>query len=143
MKTNSDELKLIRAALADQNWESCQARLRNHGLTTLRAAKRSRARLNVIGQLSALAIVLALLWSLGQHTRNLSSSGARPLAELQPQSTLFASSRVSVSYITEEQMLAIFPKGSCILAEVNGQKELVFFDPGKARQGFEARRSSN
>lgn len=31
-------------------------------------------------------------------------------------------------YISEEELLAMFPQGSCTIAEVNGQKELIFFD---------------
>jgi len=31
-------------------------------------------------------------------------------------------------HISEEQMLALFPKGSCIIAEIDGQKQLIFFD---------------
>jgi hypothetical protein len=31
-------------------------------------------------------------------------------------------------YITEEQMLALFPKGSCTIAEIDGQTQLIFFD---------------
>jgi hypothetical protein len=38
--------------------------------------------------------------------------------------------------ITEEQMLAIFPAGSCLLAEINGEKQLVFLDPKVASEGF-------
>jgi hypothetical protein len=33
-------------------------------------------------------------------------------------------------------MLAMFPAGSCVVAEINGQKELVFFDAKKAEEGF-------
>jgi len=43
-------------------------------------------------------------------------------------------------FISEEEMLALFPPGSCVVAEVNGQKELVFFDAIKAREGFMATR---
>jgi hypothetical protein len=31
-------------------------------------------------------------------------------------------------HITEAQMLALFPKGSCIIAEIDGQTQLIFFD---------------
>jgi hypothetical protein len=39
--------------------------------------------------------------------------------------------------ISEEEMLALFPAGSCVIAEVNGQKRLIFFDAGQAERGFE------
>jgi hypothetical protein len=31
--------------------------------------------------------------------------------------------------LTDAELVAAFPKGSCFIAEVDGKKELVFFDP--------------
>ena len=39
-------------------------------------------------------------------------------------------------FITDDQLLLLFPKGSCVLAEVNGQKELVFLDANVKREYF-------
>jgi hypothetical protein len=39
-------------------------------------------------------------------------------------------------FISENEMLAMFPPGSCVVAEVNGRKELVFFNAEAARKGF-------
>ena len=41
------------------------------------------------------------------------------------------------AYISEEQMLAMFPKGSCVLAEINGEKQLVVFQGKEAVAGTE------
>ena len=38
--------------------------------------------------------------------------------------------------LTDEQLVALFPAGSCFIAEVNGQKKLVFVDPEVQRQFF-------
>ena len=38
--------------------------------------------------------------------------------------------------ISDQEVLAMFPKGSCAIAEVDGRKQLVFFDQKQADQGF-------
>src|SRR5439155_17575301 len=72
--------------------------------------------------------------------------GPRPRVEqarvLQPQKaeTLIKSFRqtpeagrgdspVRIETISDEQLVATFPPGSCFLAEINGEKVLVFTDP--------------
>ncbi len=35
----------------------------------------------------------------------------------------------TASPFSDEELLALFPRGSCILAEIDGRKELVFLDP--------------
>ena len=37
-------------------------------------------------------------------------------------------------YLTDGELLALFPNGSCFLAEVDGKKELIFLDPEVERQ---------
>ena len=32
-------------------------------------------------------------------------------------------------FLTDQELVAAFPKGSCFIAEVDGKKELVFLDP--------------
>jgi hypothetical protein len=34
-----------------------------------------------------------------------------------------------VEILSDDELLALFPRGSCYLAEVNGQKRLIFRDP--------------
>ena len=31
--------------------------------------------------------------------------------------------------LSDKELVSLFPKGSCVIAEINGRKELVFFDP--------------
>src|SRR5437870_3422680 len=123
MKSNSDELKLLDAALADETWHSCHERLRSEGLTTLRAAKRSRSIRILSAQISTfLLLFLAVWWNLSPRTvfssRNEARAGdasrsiSRP-SEAQQSVNPLPSSRDPTAYITEEQMLALFPKGSC------------------------------
>jgi hypothetical protein len=37
--------------------------------------------------------------------------------------------------ITEAQMLAMFPKGSCAIAEIDGKRQVVFLDPAIETEG--------
>src|SRR4051794_8845160 len=103
MKNNSDELKLVNAALRDESWESCQARLRTQGLASLRASKRSRTRLIWSGRVFALMIIFAAAWwNLSPRSRFSSSNEARGVFQSQLQN-----SPENATYITEEQMLAM------------------------------------
>ena len=37
-------------------------------------------------------------------------------------------------FLTDEELLASFPKGSCFLAEIDGQEQLVFLDANAERE---------
>ena len=56
MKNTFEHVKLLDAALVDESWESCSARLRNEGLASLRARRRIRARCLNGGQIAALLV---------------------------------------------------------------------------------------
>ena len=54
---------------------------------------------------------------------------------VKPESGAAAAPDKGPQYISEEELLAMFPKGSCTIAEVNGQKELIFFDQKVEKEG--------
>jgi hypothetical protein len=146
MKKSFDELKLVDAALADEGWESCHDEIASAGLAALRGKKRSRHRLLLGVQVLGLLTAFAAAWwclnglrigpgsqrvQMGDDVLNLTRTG------LQADALRAADgSRARAAYITEEQMLAMFPKGSCVVAEVNGEKQLVFLDEGSAGERF-------
>jgi hypothetical protein len=139
MKNNCEDLKLLNAALADETWESFQARLRTQTTATLRSSKRRRALFTFSAQLAALLAVIAAAWfNLGPRAHVASRNQAQAILQSHSQASAPPSSRNPDSYITQEEMIAMFPKDTCVLAEVNGQTELVFFDSTKARDGFDA-----
>jgi len=41
--------------------------------------------------------------------------------------------------LSREELVALFPKGSCVIAEINGRTELVFFDKEIETKGFTVR----
>jgi hypothetical protein len=57
-----------------------------------------------------------------------SPTGATTLEKPEP-----AKESEHLQFLTDEEVLASFPKGSCILAEIDGQKELVFLDANLGR----------
>src|SRR5580765_8459721 len=128
---NEGQGKLIHRALADENWTAFDAQLRNRALQTFAGAKRRRHFAFLTAQAAAILVVAgALARVLPHHSRPMPASQSALAADVE---------RVDSSLpntITEEQMLAMFPRGSCLVAEINGQRQLVFLDPQAAREGF-------
>ena len=138
MKTNPDDLKLLNAALYDESWHSFQSGLRTQSTAALRSTRRRRLALSYTVQLAALVIVIAAAWStLGSRSRGLSSPQTQPQLQANSPTPSAPTSAATSSYITQDQMLSLFPKDSCVLAEINGQPQLVFFNPAHARDGFD------
>jgi hypothetical protein len=150
---------LIQRALADENWNAFDTQLRANARQTFSAVKRRRRIAFVGAQAAALIVAGIAAWSLLQprNTDELGSRGHQPAqnsAFKNPRAVMPAATgensasqfarladpeEPSVSppkIITEEQMLAMFPAGSCLLAEINGEKQLVFLDPTVASEGF-------
>jgi|1185.fasta_scaffold142798_2 hypothetical protein len=144
MKNTFEHVKLLDAALVDESWESCSARLRNEGLASLRARRRIRARCVNGGQIAALLVFVAGVWFSfhaapitdrnraselrGQEAANPASIRDERVEVAATQAGGRETSRDKETYITEEQMLAMFPQGSCVVAEINGEKQLVVFE---------------
>ena len=122
MNSNSGkDAALVDAVLRDEDWQATQAALKLEVLEAFHARQRLR-RFVRWGSLTALMVLgtAALPW--------LHRSPAPPLqgvAVYQPP----PKANDQPGFLTDEQLLAAFPKGSCFIAEVDGRKELVFLDP--------------
>ena len=121
---------LIDRALADESWSVFDLGLRNHALHSFKTAKRRRRARRLAIQICCplMVVTAAALLSFRQHPsfrREVVSNPPKPAAPVTLRSV-----------ITEQQLLEMFPPGSCLLAEVNGQKQLVFLDPELASKGF-------
>ncbi len=129
MRTNSESEKndaLLDAVLQDENWQSADATFKAQVLGTFRARQRVRRLTRWAGSVAALAAVTAgVAYWLSQPApapRQLAAAPpAAPKQSDQPRE------------LTDEQLVAAFPKGSCFIAEVDGKKQLVFFDPEMER----------
>jgi hypothetical protein len=120
---------LLNVVLADDDWHALNCSLKREALAAIGAARRRRCLLLCIGQAACAAVLLVGAgWWLFPAT-----PGNAPVPETSGRSV---SARTEEPFISEEEMLAMFPPGSCVVAEVNGQKTLVFFDAKKAEEGF-------
>jgi hypothetical protein len=86
-------------------------------------------RASACGGLAALAVVAACAahWLAGPAAPPPRLLAVRPPGPppAQPEKSI---------YLTDGELLALFPEGSCFLAEVDGKKKLVFFDPEVERE---------
>jgi hypothetical protein len=127
LKSNSDQ-PLLDSVLADESWQALKVTLKNEALAVL-AARKSRRRWIVKGtNIAAIAFGLAIvvwLWPARQRQVAVASAPSPSAAG------------AHAEFISEQEMLALFPPGSCVLAEVDGEKQLVFFDRQKAELGFD------
>jgi hypothetical protein len=120
------ERALLDAVLRDEEWEAANTPLRAGTLAAFRRRQRQRRLTRVFAGLLVLtaAIGAACHWrgrGVATPSQVASSRTVAPKTPSQPR------------YLSDAELLALFPKGSCVLAEVDGRKELVFLD-AKAEQ---------
>jgi hypothetical protein len=139
MKKDCDQSKLLDALLADETWDTCSGRLQHTAIAALRATKKSRVRRAVIIQtMAVLAVLSTIALVLSRPERGWPSRSSNEFARntdkpfvgagLPAPTPATAQMPSSATYITEDQMLAMFPEGSCVLAEIDGQRQLVVLD---------------
>jgi hypothetical protein len=127
VRESNDVDELLKAVLADDDWHALNCSLKRTALAAF-GAERRRRRLR-LGQAACAAVLL--VWA-GWWWRPPAPGHATIARRSGPPASPAAAER----FISEEQMLAMFPAGSCVVAEVDGQKELLFFDAKKAEEGF-------
>jgi len=104
------------------------------------ATNRKRRFRHWLGQAACTAALFAaVVWWLGVFPQPVISPErprqTKTAAATQKTETLRASV-TAAHFISEQEMLALFPAGSCVVAEINGQKEFVILDPQIAEEGF-------
>jgi hypothetical protein len=129
MKTNPEsgpEDPLLDALLRDEEWQASSTVIKRHALEAFRARRRAHrlARWGLGAAASTAAIAGATYWF--GHTAD-----SRPTTVSYPAPP---STESVPRYMTDEELLASFPKGSCFLAEVDGKQELIFVDPNLERK---------
>jgi len=129
MRTDPDpetEDVLLNAILCDDTWQAVSTAFKAEALRTYRIQQRVRRLTRWAGGVAAVAAVVAGVahWS-----------GWPPKAtrQITVAPTQIARSPDKVRRLTDAELVAAFPKGSCFVAEVDGHKELIFFDPKVAR----------
>ena len=134
MKTNSDSERddaVLEAMLRDEDWKAASATFKAEALGTFRARQRLRWLTRWAGGAAAVVAVIAgaMHWF------------GRP--EPAPRHSTLMQAEVPQApdnprFLTDEELVAAFPRGSCFIAEVDGKKELVFFDR-KVERAYVAR----
>ena len=119
------EEALLEALLGDEEWQAVNTAIKDRALGTFRARQRvrrlARSSLSVAACAAALAGVVFWFASTAGLRQSAANHSEAPRRLSGPR------------YLTDEELLASFPKGSCFLAEVDGKKELIFPDPNVER----------
>jgi hypothetical protein len=119
---------LLDAVLADQSWEETNNACKAAALGTFRARQRTR---RTIRWAACAAVLLAVIGGALYWHGHYSVTPAPQIAAQPPQSPERAETR---RYLTDAELIAAFPEGSCFLAEIDGQKQLVFLNESVERQ---------
>jgi len=132
MKTNPDpenQDALLEAVLRDDGWQAANAAGKAAALRVFQTRQRVRRLARWGGGAAALAVVAvcATHWLAGPVAES-----PRRLAVIQPQNP--PAQPEKSKYLTDGELIALFPPGSCFLAEVDGKKKLVFYDASVERQ---------
>src|SRR5262245_32176817 len=138
MRSALETDRLLDAVLGDEDWHALDGHLKGLALATIEAAtRRRRRRANAGRTFGGLALLAgAVAWSFTALSHRTPTTAVAVRA-IDPVAVAERSSPSdSGAFISESEMLALFPPGSCVVAEVDGRKELVFFDAQKAAQGF-------
>jgi hypothetical protein len=133
MKTHpdpDDDSLLLDAVLADENWAALDASLRRDTLASLRTQRRRRRlRAGAIGfGTAALALGAAFWWM---------PRSPRPVFPGKEVAFSPTPCTVIIRNFTEDELLAMFPKGSCVFAEVDGKTRFFILDEALAAKGLQ------
>ena len=117
---------LVDAALRDGPWQAASAVYKTEALGALRRRRRQRRLARWTGGVVAVVALLAAL----EHWFARPAAAPRQLTMVRPPPPKTAP---RPQRLTDAQLIAAFPRGSCFIAEVDGKKELVFLDPNVER----------
>lgn len=125
MRTNTDpenDDALLDAMLCDESWQTASTAFKEQALRTFRVRQRVRRLTRWAGSVAVLTAVIAgtAHWLHGPVTA--------------PRQVIMAHAILpkpapGPRHLTDAELLACFPEGSCFIAEVDGKKQLVFLDP--------------
>ncbi len=127
---------LLDAALRDNCWQTASAAVKARALEAFHTRQRVR-------RLTRWGGTVAVLFATGILAHRLATT-ARVAPKMAPVPLQASKPATRRGELTDEQLLASFPKGTCFLAEVDGRKELVFYnrDTERAYVAQNARRTT-
>jgi len=112
---------LLDAVLRDDAWQAVDQDMRSVAVGAFRRHQRRRRQLRWAAGTFALMTAIALtLRNWRQPTAvNPASVGVRVTQSSNPG---------NIHYLSDEELLKLFPPGSCLFVEINDQKQLIFLD---------------
>jgi hypothetical protein len=117
---------LLDAVLRDENWQTASAAFKAEALGIFRA----RQRLRRLTRWAGSAMVLAAAFVGLAHWLSRPATAPRPVTVARVEAPKTPD---TARNLTDQELVAAFPQGSCFIAEVDGKKELVFLDPAVGR----------
>ena len=124
MRTNFDPEEanaLLEDMLRDEQWQAASAAIKAEALSILRTRRTKR----ILTRLGGVLAVIAFLGVSAGHWLRRQETDQRQIAAL-PRSNPNAVEKLRP--LTDAELVGAFPEGSCFIAEVDGKKELIFFD---------------
>lgn len=125
MKTPTDPddpNPLLDAVLEDHEWRRAQSDIKAEALTEFRRA-RQRARFTPLGLAAGLVLLAAMTtfhFLRPPADQTDVAPGWRPFS---------GESAPSLTTLTDAELINAFPQGSCVIADIDGETQLVFLDP--------------
>ena len=126
---------LLDATLQDEIWQATNAALKKEALGIFRTRQRVRRLARWTGSVAATVAVLA-------SVAHWVGRPAPPSQQVALVMTQAPKAPDKLRHLTDQDLVAAFPKGTCFIAEVDGKKELVFLDPEVERSYVSRPRTS-
>jgi len=112
--------------LRDEHWQAASTSCKAEALRTFRVRHRIRRLTRWAGSVAVLAAVIAGV----AHWVGPRATAPRPIMVAHIE---VPKAPDQPRHLTDAELVAAFPRGSCFIAEVDGQKELIFFNPDLKR----------
>jgi hypothetical protein len=119
------------SSLQNSQFTEFNERVREEAFVALRTEIRKRRIATGMGVISLAAVVQILSWIIERRSPMETMTPPIAITAIEPVPVPALEPVVAgvITPISDEELLAIFPPGSCFYAEVDGQKILVFTDP--------------
>lgn len=120
------EDRLLDALLRDEEWQASSSAIKSRAVGTFRTRQQSRRLARwALGAATCAAVIAGAMHWFGH------AAGSPPTTVSYPAAP---NTESAPRYMTDKELLASFPEGSCFLAEVDGKEELIFVDPNLERK---------
>ena len=118
------------------NFTEHDSSVRAAALHAFRRRQKRKTTVEVLGLLVLFALVTATFLARSPARTTAKFAPVRQPVHMQKATVAQSVPSPRGGFISDDELLAAFPPGSCFIAEVNGQKRLVFRDPQIQKRFF-------